>query len=176
MIVLRDVSDARGIQVDLERERGFLAACSSSSPITWSCVTRAGGCCWSTTLQAGGPRVAGVDPLDWPDHFGLRRADGCTPLPASEVPLFRALQGEVVTDVDLTVDAPGLGLRRMLASSRPVLDDEGRMLGAVASGVDVTGRRATDERLRASEERYRSVVESVGDTVFQTDCAAAGRS
>ena len=50
------------------------------------------------------------------------------------------------------------------------------MLGAVASSVDVTEQRATEARLRASEERYRSVVESVGDTVFQTDLRAAGRS
>jgi PAS domain S-box-containing protein len=85
------------------------------------------------------------------------------------VPLFRALHGEVVRDLDVTVEAPGTGLRRMLASSRPVVDAQGRTLGAVASGIDVTEQRESDERLRASEERYRSVVESVGDTVFQAD-------
>ena len=37
------------------------------------------------------------------------------------------------------------------------------------SGVDVTAVRDTEARLRESEERYRSVVESVGDTVFQAD-------
>ena len=112
---------------------------------------------------------ADLDPLDSPRHFGLSRPDGVTPLPAAEVPLFRALHGEVIRDVDVAVSTPGTGLRRMLVSGRPVLDDQGRTLGAVVSGVDVTGVRDTEERLRESEERYRSVVESVGDTVFQAD-------
>ncbi len=169
MIVVRDITEPQQAQADLEYERGFFAAVLEHlSDHVVACD--ANGRLLLINDAAGRPdATAGVDPLDWPDHFGLRRADGRTPLPAAEVPLFRALQGEVVTDADLTVDAPGVGLRRMLASSRPVLDHEGRMLGAVASGVDVTEQRATDERLRASEERYRSVVESVGDTVFQTD-------
>jgi PAS domain S-box-containing protein len=168
MIVVRDVTEAQRLQRERDNERGFLAAmveqlsdhvvaCDASGKLLL--VNEA------ARRPAGGP----VDPLDWPQHFGLFRPDGHTPLPAAEVPLFRALQGEVIRDVDVAVEAPGTGLRRMLVSGRPVMDAHGRTLGAVVSGVDVTHERATEERLRASEERYRSVVESVGDTVFQTD-------
>jgi PAS domain S-box-containing protein len=117
----------------------------------------------------GDDAVVDVDPLDWPAHFGLRRADGRTPLPAAEVPLFRALHGEDVVDEELVAESPGAPPRHILASARPVRDAAGRTIGAVASRVDVTDSRETQRRLRASEERYRSVVESVGDTVFQTD-------
>jgi PAS domain S-box-containing protein len=110
-----------------------------------------------------------VGPLDWPEHFGLRDADGRARLVPAEVPLFRALHGETVDGMELTVEGPGGELRRIIAAARPVRDDAGRTIGAVGTGVDVTDRRETEARLRASEERYRSVVESVNDTVFQTD-------
>lgn len=41
-----------------------------------------------------------------------------------------------------------------------------RMLGIVS---DITERKALEEALRGSEERYRSVVENVQDIIFQTD-------
>jgi PAS domain S-box-containing protein len=152
-----------------EHEREFLAAMVEHlSDHVLACDAR--GQLLLVNAAARRPDAApGLDPLDWPQYFGLRRPDGVTPLPAAEVPLFRALQGEVIRDVEVAVDAPGTGLRRMLVSGRPVVDDQGRTLGAVVSGVDVTDGRQTEDRLRASEERYRSVVESVGDTVFQTD-------
>jgi PAS domain S-box-containing protein len=169
MIVVRDVTVAQRLQRELEYERGFLAAMIEHlSDHVVACDASGRLLIVNAAVRRPVPGDD-LDPLDWPEHFGLSRPDGVTPLPAAEVPLFRALHGEVVRDVEVAVKAPGTGVRRMLASGRPVVDAAGRTLGAVVSGVDVTGVRETEERLRESEERYRSVVESVGDTVFQAD-------
>jgi PAS domain S-box-containing protein len=164
MLVSRDVTGPESLRRELEAQRGFLEGVVeqlSSSVV----ICDAAGVLQGSDAITGGP----AGPLDWPEHFGLRSADGRTKLTAAEVPLFRALQGEVVEDVELTVELPGSETRQIVTSARPILDGAGHTIGALATGVDVTDRRQTEVRLRASEERYRSVVESVNDTVFQTD-------
>jgi PAS domain S-box-containing protein len=161
MMVVRDVTGSEALRRESEAQRGFLAAVVEqlSDQVV---VADAEG-----RLQ--GTDALTVGPLDWPEHFRLRDSEGRARLTPAEVPLFRALQGETVDDVELTLELPEGGLRQIVASARPVRDAAGRTIGAVGTGADVTDRRATEARLRASEERYRSVVESVNDTVFQTD-------
>jgi PAS domain S-box-containing protein len=164
MMVVRDVTAPEALRREFEAQRGFLAG------VVEQLSDAVAVCDAEGRLQGTGALMgSSAGPLDWPEHFGLRHADGLTRLTPAEVPLFRALQGEHVDSVELTVDAPGGDLRRIIASARPVRDGAGRTIGAVGTGVDVTDRRETEARLRASEERYRSVVESVRDTVFQTD-------
>ena len=164
MIVLREVTEQLALQRALEAQRGFLAGVLDQlSDHVVACD--AGG----RLHQFSDGTLLDVDPLDWPAHFGLRAADARTPLPAAEVPLFRALQGEVVDGEDVVIEVPGVGLRNVVASARPVRDAAGRTIGAVGSGIDITDSLEVQRRLRASQERYRSVVESVGDTVFSTD-------
>ena len=165
MIVLRDVTASEQLRREAEAGRGFLAGVLEQVA-DHLVVCDADGRLQPFGDDADGP---GPGPLDWPEHFRLYDADGRTPLTAAEVPLFRALQGEFVTDVPLAIDQPGEGMRHVLVSARPVVDADGRTIGAVGTGIDVTDRRETEARLRASEERYRSVIESVGDIVFQTD-------
>jgi PAS domain S-box-containing protein len=164
MMVVRDVTEPEALRREFEAQRGFLAGVLEQ--LSDHVVV----CDADGRLQGTGALLgSSAGPLDWPEHFGLRDADGRSRLTPAEVPLFRALQGDNVEGVELTVEQPAGDLRRIVATARPVVDATGRTLGAVATGIDVTDRRETEARLRASEERYRSVVESVEDIVFQTD-------
>jgi len=51
----------------------------------------------------------------------------------------------------------------------PLRDDAGAVTGGMLLAADVTERTRAELRLRASEAMHRSVVDSVGDVVFQTD-------
>ena len=158
------VYDAERQSPELAAQRAFLAGVLAQ--LTDHVVA----CDADGRLQVfGGVADPTIGPLDWPEAFGLRTPDGRgRPAPA-DVPLFRALHGEVVEGVELTVEQRDGTLTRVVSSARPVRDATGRMIGAVATGIDITDRRETETRLRASEERYRSVVEAVEDIVFQTD-------
>ena len=122
----------------------------------------------------------------WAEHFDLFRADGKTPLPTAEIPLFRAFSGEAVRDVEMIIAPKGGKRRTVLASGRALRDEDGRQLGAVVSMHDITDRRdietvretalreqarredaeAATERLRASEQRFSQLLESSGEGIY----------
>jgi PAS domain S-box-containing protein len=119
----------------------------------------------------------------WADYYDLYQADGVTPLLKHEVPLFRALQDDLVRDAEMVIAPKGGAPRTLLASGRSFFDKNGRKLGAVVSMHDVTARRearsaresalreqarrqemeASAERLRESEERYRTLFETMDE-------------
>jgi len=88
----------------------------------------------------------GADPDTWIEQLRARTPEGRV-LPLSELPIIRALQGEVVRDVDLLVWTPR-GDVLMSTTANPVYDKRGVSLGAVAVLADVTGQRAREAGVR----------------------------
>ncbi|WP_018700639.1 PAS domain S-box protein [Amorphus coralli] len=118
------------------------------------------------TLFNGAARAFhGVDaspmpPEQWSQHYDLYRADGKTPLETAEIPLFRALQGEVVSAQEMVIAPHGKPARTLVAQAKPLFDVEGRKIGAVASMHDVTRERLAKEQLSATTARYRAIFEN----------------
>ncbi|MFC5496808.1 response regulator [Caenimonas terrae] len=122
-----------------------------------------------------------LPPEQWAAHYSLFREDGSL-LPTSEIPLARALAGEHVSDLRMVIAPHGGNPRTVVASGRPLYDDDGQKLGAVVSMHDVTavreaelareaavreqGRReeaeAAAELINASKERVRLATEAGG--------------
>jgi PAS domain S-box-containing protein len=171
LCIVRDVTAQHDMRVELERERGFLAAALEqlSEPVIIAdaqgriTVVNAA----ARQMYRGEDATAELDPLDWAERFGLADESGSHSL--GRLPLWRALQGETVRDDEFTVTGSDGILRRMVVSAGPVTGHDGRRLGAVLAANDVTERRAAEEALRASEERHRSVVQGMRDIVFQLD-------
>lgn len=61
------------------------------------------------------------------------------------------------------------GTTRYLDASMVPLTVDGKVAGATGIGRDVTERIASEEALRESEERYRTLVESSQDSIFLVD-------
>jgi PAS domain S-box-containing protein len=96
----------------------------------------------------------GAEPVSadlWAGYYSLYRADGRTPMKKEEVPLYRALQGEVVQDVEMVI-APAEGVvvpnenpkYTLLCDSVPILAADGRKLGAVAVMRNITERKQAE--------------------------------
>jgi diguanylate cyclase (GGDEF)-like protein/PAS domain S-box-containing protein len=169
MLVLRDITEERELQTDLEAQRRFF------SSVLGETAGRVQICDAAGRLLTFGERHPALGeemhPLEWAERFGLEHPDG-TPFGPHEAPLLRALRGEQVTDVEFRMRMPD-GVHWFLASGGPVNGEDGRRLGAVITMADLTARYDAEDRLRDSEERHRRLVESMRDCVFETD--AQGR-
>lgn len=118
--------------------------------------------------------AATVPTEQWPQHYDLYDADGVTRLAPHDVPLLRALRGEVVRDVQMVVKPAGQSARTLLASGQQILDEHGDVQGAVVVMHDITARRAA-EALRASQsllEQQRLAAEASLTRLEQLNSAA----
>lgn len=84
-----------------------------------------------------------------------------------------AVQGVVESDAPVTegrvrVRTPEGETRHWSLSFSPVHDDAGELRAVALVGLDVTESRQTEEDLRRSEERYRSLVEAQSQLVWIT--------
>jgi rsbT co-antagonist protein RsbR len=102
---------------------------------------------------------------DWSTVYRIFRPDGYTPFPPDELPLARALLGEVVEAEEMlsrpTPQGEGIFLT---ASASPVLTADGRRLGAVTIFHDISERKRAEramERQLAGEREKNELLESM---------------
>jgi diguanylate cyclase (GGDEF)-like protein/PAS domain S-box-containing protein len=90
-------------------------------------------------------------------------------LAATDLPSVRTLRtGEVL-------ESFVMGVRSRLESdtiwitvaTKPLTDDHGDISAVICSFFDITAQRRAEERLRASEERFRAMAETAGDVLYR---------
>jgi PAS domain S-box-containing protein len=102
-----------------------------------------------------------LDPDDCAENYGLYTAAGDRLLRTEEIPLQRALAGEHLHEVVLTVQ-PKRGPRRIVSvSGGPVAGRGGRLLGAVVVIHDVTERLVLEDELRFQSAIAEHMAEAV---------------
>ncbi|MDA3970967.1 MAG: PAS domain-containing protein, partial [Desulfobulbaceae bacterium] len=89
-----------------------------------------------------------------------------------DVPLFRALQGEVVRNVEMMViPADQTRARVLVANGQPLISSDGTLLGAVATMHDITERKEVEQSLATSEAFRRAIIDSSHDCIQVLDLA-----
>ena len=107
----------------------------------------------------GGNTSASAPPDQRPTHFQIIR-DGRV-LSPEELPVQQAaLQGQAVRDVELRIAFDDGSARDAFGHAVPLLDEQGKVRGAVGAFVDITERKKVEERLKNSEMRLRRFVDA----------------
>jgi len=128
----------------------------------------------TTFVNPAAARMLGYEPEDLIGQLHHEivhhsRPDG-KPYPNEECPVYRAFKdGAVHTNVDDEVfwrkDGTSFPVEY---TSTPIVED-GKVLGAVVTFRDITDRKWLEKVLRQSEEKYRSIFESVTSLIISVD-------
>lgn len=106
--------------------------------------------------------------------FRFLRRDG-SEVPGDQLPQQVAFrEARPVENVELEVLRADGARFHLFGSASPLFGEAGKVRGTVGAFVDVTERRAAEDALRASEERYRSLVQASVSIVWTAD--ARGRA
>ena len=105
----------------------------------------------------------------WAEHYDLYHADGETPMRKEDIPLYRALHGEHVSDMEMVIAPKGGTARTLLASARPLVGPGGEKLGAVAVMHDVTARKRAEDALRRESSLLQALMDNIPDAIYFKD-------
>lgn len=159
-IVSTSQPERRAKKTSFQREQTFLTAmldnledgiiaCDAEGVITL--FNRA-------TREFHGIPTEPIPAAQWADHFTVYQPDGRTPMAMEEIPLYRALQGELVHNIEIVI-APHNGVpRTLLANGQPIVDAQGNKLGAVITMHNITERKQAEQARYVSEERLRMLI------------------
>ena len=87
-------------------------------------------------------------------------------LAVEELPMQRAVRGEIVTGQMLEIVREDGRVVNLFSNAVPLFDEQGRPRGAVGAFLDITELKVAEEELRESEARYRALVELAPDAVL----------
>lgn len=98
---------------------------------------------------------------EWSRTYGLFLPDQQTLFPEQQLPLYRAIKGEYVNDIEVFVRRnPASEGLWVSISGFPVKDESREITGGIITCRDITERKRTEASLQLSEERLRLATEA----------------
>src|SRR5258705_7224459 len=153
-----DITERKRAEEDLRKSEAYLAEAQKLSHTgNWAWSPDTGNRYWSQECY----RVLGFDPRD-----GLPRIEDVYQRihPDDQVRNSEVHQRAISEKVDVVIDYrivhPGGAVRDILSTCHPVLGAFGDLIEFTGTVIDVTERKRAEEELRASESKYRHLVDT----------------
>ena len=143
---------------EMQESREQLQLVVSNAPIIFWAVDREGK---FTHATGKGLEGLGLKPDDMVGHSIFE-------LFGSEIARLAQIFQRAINDEEseVTVDIAGTKFTARYSTLR---DEAGEITGVTGVALDITAQARAEALLRASEEKYRRVVNTVGDVIFQTN-------
>lgn len=96
---------------------------------------------------------------DFSAYFEIYYPDGITIFPSQNLPMEKAMKGEISNDLEVVL----VGLennikRRVLISGKPLVDQNNNVVAAVITIKDISKYKQMEEDLKESELKYRQLI------------------
>ena len=119
-------------------------------------------------LAGIGPAEGDGRPEEWNEIYGTFYPDGITQYPSTELPLTKAMRGEITNDIKLVLRNPNRPEGVFVnVSGRPLFDETGTLIGGVIAIRDVSEIEKVTKQLETTvNELQRQNV--LMDTVFNS--------
>ncbi|MBX6363882.1 MAG: PAS domain S-box protein, partial [Gemmatimonadetes bacterium] len=154
-VFVDDVTERRRLAENLERSDALLDMIFQQAPIGFAFLDHA------LRYMRVNERLAEMNGIPAADHLGRHVHDVIPDLPPE---VIAALQSVLDSGVGLTVESgdgalAGAGGRHWWIGGYPVRTADGEIIGLGVLVEDITARKRTEEALRESEARFRTVFE-----------------
>jgi two-component system CheB/CheR fusion protein len=104
----------------------------------------------------------------WHASWNIFRPDG-SPLSPEATPMAVALTDGRILNEELMIENPSGERRHVIAYPKPIYDSNGSITGAVNTLIDITEQALTQERIAASELRFRQMANNIPSLVWVCD-------
>ena len=117
--------------------------------------------------------IVGMGPTDdppdeWGEHYDTFYPDKATPFPSEELPLMKAMQGEVTDDVELFIRNEQRPQGVFISvSGRPLNDASGKLIGGVILLRNISELKGIQERFAETMSNYQNQTQ-VLDAIFNS--------
>lgn len=119
----------------------------------------------ATSLWGREP-VAGED--RWCASYRLYDADGA-PMAREHCPMAVACrENRSMRGVEVLIERPDGSFANVLANPEPIVDPDGKVVGAVNTLIDITSRKRMETTLRESESRFRLMADSAPNMIWMS--------
>ncbi|MBI5919409.1 MAG: PAS domain S-box protein [Nitrosomonadales bacterium] len=108
-------------------------------------------------------------PDGWGARYGIFLPDEVTPCAPGEIPLARVLRGELPDSVELYVKRPDGSGSAVSVTGRPILGEQGQIIGGVVVFTDISVQRRMEREHLASEALLRKVLDALPVGVSTAD-------
>ncbi len=173
VVIAHDVTTAKGIERELARQQTLLRSVLDCVVDTISVFDAQGTLILSNPafLNLVGRRIQQTPTVDERmSRYGLFRSDAETPLRREDAPAMRALQGQIVEDMEIFVRSPqhpdGV---LMSTNARPLKSASGETIGAVVTGRDVTARRKAERESSEQAKLLTTILDCAADCIVVYD-------
>jgi len=164
--ISRDITERKSVDIVLQREQEFLKTLLASMAEGIVACDAEG----VLTLLNDAAREfhhlphEPIPASQWAQHYDLFLPDGRTPMRQEDIPLFRALHGESVRNVEMMIVPKHGRPRTVLSNGNALYGAEGQKIGAVVAMHDITERKQAEEALqRARDELEMRVAERTAE-------------
>jgi diguanylate cyclase (GGDEF)-like protein/PAS domain S-box-containing protein len=161
---LEDISDRRAAEKQIQKERDFSSAVIDTAASLVVILDRQGRIVRFNQACEALTGYSFHDVAEKPIWELLRTPDEQE---RARLHLQRILAGDYPTTYEASWVSRKGDCHQIAWSDSALMDESGAVHNVISIGIDITGRKATEDALRQSESRYRELFESANDIVFR---------